>query len=133
MNQEKALNLLKQFSCIETKKINSQAQKEELAQALILISNLSESQNLGICADHAILGFKALKSYLHALGYESDSYPEAQILGDQPIYLKFSTERMSYSTSNYGGEYRGVLVTIFSDYNEDIIGTYGHLPLDLFD
>ena len=133
MNQERALSLLKQFSCIETQKINSQAEKEELAQALILISNLSESQNLGICADHAILGFKALNSYLRALGYQSDLYPEPGTLEDQPVYLKFSTERMSYSTSNYTGKYRGVLVTIFSYNNEDIIGTYGYLPLDLFD
>ncbi|MDJ0594500.1 MAG: DUF1824 family protein [Pleurocapsa sp. MO_226.B13] len=48
-----------------------------------------------------------------------------------PVYLKFSTQKMSYYSSEYTGEYRGVLVSIQSE-DDLIAGTYGHFPLDLF-
>jgi hypothetical protein len=132
MNQSEALNLLKQFSCLETKPVSSGAEKQKLAEAVILISSLSDSQNLGVCADNMAIGLESLKSYLTANGYEYNLNGELDVPDNQPVYIKFNTERMSSMISNYSGEYRGVLMTIFAEYNREIEGTYGHLPLDLF-
>jgi len=39
---------------------------------------------------------------------------------------------MSSIVSSYSGKYRGVLISIFANHNQQIEGAYGHLPLDLF-
>lgn len=132
MNQSEALNLLKQFSCLESKQVTSSAEKQQLAEAIILISSLSDSQNLGICADNTAIGWQSLKSYLMANGHEYNLNLEQNLPDNQPVYIKFNTERMSSIISTYFGEYRGVLMTIFADYNQEIEGTYGYFPLDLF-
>lgn len=133
MNQDtnQALAILKQYSCIELKIVNSEEEKQTLQSALKLIVSLSDNQNFGICASTTIEALETLKFYLQALGYDEDievNFP----LENKPVYLKFSTERMSCHLSDYQGDYRGVLITIFADFDEEIIGTYGHFPLDLF-
>jgi len=45
------------FSCIDSKSVESE--KRLLRQALILLTSLSDYQNLGICADTAAQGFLA--------------------------------------------------------------------------
>jgi len=127
---DQALKILKQYSCIEVKNVNSPAEKEQLCQALLLITSLSESENLGICADNSATALTALTSYLKALGYQPKLTEIPEI--NTPIYLKFSTQKMSHYLDSYSGEYRGVLVSCFSEENPEISGTYGHLPLDLF-
>ncbi len=127
----KALTILKQYSCIEVKMVNSDAEKQQLQEALKLIVSLSDNQNFGICASTTTEAFNTLKNYLQALGYSEDignNLPKE----DKPVYVKFSTERNSYNLSDYLGGYRGVLITIFADFEDKIVGTYGHLPLDLF-
>ncbi|MBE9046145.1 DUF1824 family protein [Pleurocapsales cyanobacterium LEGE 10410] len=108
---------------------------EQLRNSLLLVTSLSTSQNLGICADNSQQGFTALASYLEALGYQHDdwtSYLQSSVsIGSEPVYLKFSTQKMSYYSKKYTGEYRGVIVSCQSE-NELIAGTYGHFPLDLF-
>ncbi|MGH2414825.1 MAG: DUF1824 family protein [Microcystaceae cyanobacterium] len=128
---QKALNILKEFSCIQIKTVETEAEKEQLRQALLLITNLSEHENLGICADNAIQGFAALSSYLQALGYDV-SFDRASISSsNEPVYIKFNTQRMAHFVDSYTGSYRGVLVSCQSE-NDILVGTYGHLPLDLF-
>ncbi|MBL1210916.1 DUF1824 family protein [Geminocystis sp. GBBB08] len=133
MNQDKtqALSILKQYSCIELKIVNTEAEKKELQEALKLIVSLSDNQNFGICASNSQEAFNTLNNYLQALGY-TDKINVNLLEENQPVYLKFSTERISYNLSDYQGEYRGVLITIFADFEDEIVGTYGHLPLDLF-
>lgn len=133
MNQDtnQALAILKQYSCIELKIVNSEEEKQTLQSALKLIVSLSDDQNFGICASTTTEALETLKNYLQALGYNEDIDTNFS-LENKPVYLKFSTERMSYNLSDYQGEYRGVLITIFSDFDDKIIGTYGHLPLNLF-
>lgn len=133
MNQDtnQALAILKQYSCIELKIVNSEEEKQILQSALKLIVSLSDDQNFGICASTTKEAFDSLKSYLQALGYSKDIDINSP-LENKPVYLKFSTERMSYNLSDYQGEYRGVLITIFADFEDKIVGTYGYLPLDLF-
>lgn len=132
LDVNQALTILKQYSGIELKIINSQEEKETLQSALKLIVNLSDYQNLGICASTTQEAFDSLKKYLQALGYSQDITINSS-LENKPVYLKFSTERMSYNLSDYQGKYRGVLITIFADFDDKIVGTYGHLPIDLFD
>lgn len=126
-----ALKLLNLYSLAQVKKIEPQVEKEQLRQAILLVTNLSESENVGICADNAQQGFAALKSYLAALGYqntiEEDSIPSHQ----EAVYIKFNTSKMSHYLKEYTGKYRGVLVSCQSE-DDKIVGTYGHFPLDLF-
>ncbi|WPF89103.1 DUF1824 family protein [Cyanobacterium aponinum UTEX 3222] len=133
MNEKikQALSLLKSYSCLQLKTIKSEQEKQELESSIKLIVSLSDNQNFGICASNSHEAFNTLKNYLKALGYKENIDTE-KVTENKPVYLKFSTERKSYHLSDYSGDYRGVLITIFADFNEEIIGTYGHFPLNLF-
>ena len=131
MSIEEALKLLKEYGCIQLKIAQSPEEEEALRQAILLVNQGSESINLGICADNNQEGFKTLKSYLQALGY-----PLPNILPeDQPeqgaVYIKYNTQRQASYLDSYTGTYRGVLISCQSE-NEELVGTYGHFPLDLF-
>ena len=125
-----AQKVLKDFS-LDTL-VESAAEKALVRQALLMIADLSDYQNLGVCADTAEQGFSALASYLEALGYKVtlDRALSPSVAG--AVYLKFNTKRESYYLDSYTGQYRGVLVSCQSSDYEEINGTYGHLPLDLF-
>lgn len=131
LNVEQAQKILKEFSCTDTKSVDSEAQKALIRQALLLLTSKSDSQNLGVCADSTAQGFLALETYLQALGYKINLDQADTTSGVGPVYIKFSTQRESYYLDSYTGKYRGVLVTCQSLHDE-INGTYGHLPLDLF-
>jgi len=129
---EAARKVLGAFSCIDSKTVESASEKSLLRQALLLVTSLSDYQNLGICADTPTEGFSALESYLKALGYAA-TINEADINSDvDPVYIKFNSQKQSYYLNPYTGKYRGVLVSCQSSQDESISGTYGHLPLDLF-
>ena len=128
---EEALKILRAYSCTQIKTPSSQAEKEQLQQAVILIVSLSEWENLGVCADNAKVGFATLASYLKALGYEADFDSTSIPASEDPVYIKFSTQKMSHFLDSYSGEYRGILISCQAE-DEAIAGTYGHLPLDLF-
>lgn len=128
---EEALKILKGYSCIEIKTAESEEEKERLRQALLLIVSLSNSENLGVCADNAEQGFAALSSYLKALGYQTTFDKNSIPVNKDPVYIKFNTYKMSHFIDSYQGNYRGILVSCQSD-DDNIVGTYGHLPLDLF-
>ena len=128
---EAALKLLKTFSCNDAIALDSETEKNQLRQALKMVVDLSDSQNLGICADNAQQALQTLKQYLIALEYPTlKEYGNIPI--DTPIYLKFNTQKMSYYIDSYTGHYRGVLVACQSSENDNLAGTYGHFPLDLF-
>ncbi|WP_322112000.1 DUF1824 family protein [Aerosakkonema funiforme] len=129
---EQAQTILKQFSCIETKPIESEQEKALLRQALLTIAKLSDYLNLGICADTAEQGFAALKTYLEGLGYKIRLDTSKTPSLESPVYIKFNTHKQSHYLDSYTGIYRGVLVSCQSSENDSISGTYGHLPLDLF-
>ncbi len=129
---EEAQKILGNFSCMDTKSVDSESEKALIRQALLLITSESDYQNLGICADSAAQGFLALETYLHALGYKTnlDRSDITSFVGS--VYIKFNTHSESYYLDSYTGKYRGVLVSCQSSQDESINGTYGHLPLDLF-
>ena len=128
---DRALKLLKSHDRAQLTKTESSIKPEDLRSSLLLIKNLSLSQNLGICANNFQQGLTALESYLKAFGYQDDWDQNNVSNSSEPVYLKFSTEKMSYYSDKYIGEYRGVLVSFQSE-DDLIAGTYGHFPLDLF-
>ena len=127
---DKALKIVKSYDCAKPTNTEVLAEPEQLRNSLLLVTSLSSSQNLGICADDFQQGFATLTSYLAAFGYEINLEQNVSI-SSEPVYLKFSTQKMSYYSKKYTGEYRGVLVSCQSE-DDLIAGTYGHFPLDLF-
>ena len=129
---EQAQKILENFSCLDTKSVESESEKDLIRQALQLLTSKSDYLNLGICADSATQGFLALETYLQVLGYKAtlDRADTTSWVGS--VYIKFNTQRESYYLDSYTGKYRGVLVSCQSSQYESLNGTYGHLPLELF-
>ena len=129
---DRALKILKSYDdSIQVINTEPLAELEELRNSLILVASLSSSLNLGICAADFQQGFSALASYLEAFGYQNNLEQDHANQNHEPVYLKFSTQKMSYYSSEYTGKYRGVLISYQSE-DDLIAGTYGHFPLDLF-
>jgi hypothetical protein len=126
-----ALAILKQYSCVQVKTVEDEAEKKQLRAAILLITSLCDRENIGICADTAEQGFRALASYLEAMGYANTLDPASIPTTKEPIYIKFNTQKLSYYVDAYVGTYRGVLISCQSE-DDKLGGTYGHFPLDLF-
>jgi len=123
--------MIKYYDCASTKNLELSIELSELRNSLLLVAKLASSQRLGICADNFQQGFATLTSYLKAFGYPHNLEQDLTIVPNEPVYLKFSTQKMSYYADKYTGTYRGVLISCQSE--EDLVsGTYGHFPLDLF-
>lgn len=126
---EEAQNILKLFSCTDTKSADSPEEKAALREALLLLAGLSDYQILGICADTAEQGLLALKTYAAGLGWE----PPLDIANvEGAVYIKFNPKTGLCYMDSYAGTYRGVLVSCQSSGDGGINEMYGHLPLDLF-
>ncbi|MEA5470969.1 DUF1824 family protein [Spirulina sp. 06S082] len=126
-----ARKILDSFSGVTPKVPASETEAEELRQAIRLMTTRSESENLGVCADNSSQGYRVLAHYLEALGY-AVPFAIAEIESvDTPVYIKFNTAKMSHYLDAYEGNYRGVLIACQSE-EEEINGTYGHFPLNLF-
>ena len=128
-----AEEILHKFTCQNIKLIESPEEKAITQAAILLLTNLSDYQMLGICAGSTTEALSALESYLRALGYKNtliDDFNFSSIEGS--VYLKFNGIKEAYHLESYIGEYRGVLVSCQSAEDGGINGTYGHLPLDLF-
>ncbi len=132
MHLEEAIKLLRQYSCMTVKIPQSEAEKKELQQAVIEVVNLSDWENLGICANNSKVGFGVLTSYLKALGYPVRFDLSAINASKEPVYIKYNTQKLSYHLDYYNGESRGVLISCQSE-NDLIAGTYGYFPENLFD
>jgi hypothetical protein len=124
-----AQKLLKSFNCLEGKSVNYESEKALIRQALLLLTEYSDYQILGICADTTSQGLIALKSYSTALGYE----PNLNLATvDGSVYIKFNPNTGLCYIDSYTGTHRGVLVSFQSSEVGEINEMYGHLPLDLF-
>ena len=126
------ITVLKEKSCIETPEIQSEAERETLRQNILFACKESDWENIGICADNAILAVSAVREYLKALGYKNDFKADITEWANKPVYLKFNTKKMVYYLDDYDGGYRGVLIALQSE-EEEMMGTYGYFPLDLFE
>jgi hypothetical protein len=127
---QEAVGILKEYSCTQIKTVNSPTEKEQLTKAILLVSELSEYQNLGICADNLESGLESLKNYLQVLGYQLP-LPAIEQTTTGPVYIKFNTKKQNFYLDDYEGDYRGVLISYQGD-DQEVMGTYGYFPLDLF-
>lgn len=125
---QEAHKILKAFDCINNNTAST-PNKALIREALLLTTDFSDYEILGICADTAEQGILALKSYADALGYEPNLNIGA-IAG--PIYIKFNPKTNLCYIDSYQGNHRGVLVSCQSAYDGGVNEMYGHLPIDLF-
>ena len=110
----------------------TEAQQQTVRDALLWLNENSEYQTLGICADSLSQAEAALKSYVAAISQPIQvDIPERA----GAVFLKFNTLKNAWYIDGYSGESRGVLVTYHTSEPEedDINGTYGPFPFDLFD
>lgn len=127
---EATLKRLRSYSCI-TPKIVTPEEKIPLQNAIVEVVKRSDGHNFGICADTPEEAIQALCSYLKGIGYtvELTSLPQNAIAG--VTYLKYNLQRQAFYLDEYTGTYRGVLIACQGD--ENVSGTYGYFPLDLFE
>jgi hypothetical protein len=130
--RETAAAFLQKFVCIKGELKLKPEEKTQVREALTVLTQASDYQTLGICADDLAEGVNTLKAYLMGLGYgssfEIQDFPDTE----NPVYMKYNTRKHTHYVDAYMGNYRGVLVTFQSDYSDRQSGTYGHFPLDLF-
>jgi hypothetical protein len=133
LSTQDAETILKPFVCNDESRALSYVEQQQVRDAILTLVSGSDFQTLGICADSAQQAMTALGAYLKAFGDRADDLvlPEPTP-NDEPIYIKFNTQRRSLHCDGYIGPYRGVLVTCQSLDLAKSGGTYGHLPLDLF-
>lgn len=108
------------------------SQAETVRESLLWLNANSEYQTLGICANNLTEAKAALIGYIAAI-----SQPIQVDIPDREgaVFLKFNTLKNAWYIDNYSGESRGVLVTYHTSEPEEdeVNGTYGPFPLDLFD
>jgi Domain of unknown function (DUF1824) len=129
LDKEAALEILRQFLCVELGSASPELNHETIREALQFVADHSDYQILGICADDIAQGQQALHQYLAALG--RSERPDV-IQMDGTIYIKYNPKTGRCHAEPYTGTHRGVLVSCQSAYDDDINETFGHLPLDLF-
>lgn len=120
---------LNRFSCLDVPPALGDQEKADIRAALLLLNELSDYQTLGICADTLLQGKSAADAYVSALGNPVNlNLPERE----GPVYVKFNTLKGAWYLDNYSGPSRGVLITYHSSEVDEVNGTYGPFPLDLF-
>ena len=109
----------------------SATQAEDIRSALLWLNEMSEYQTLGICAGALPDAEVALKGYIAALSQPINVDIPTQ---EGAVFLKFNTLKNAWYLDGYSGESRGVLVTYHTSEPDldDVNGTYGPFPLDLF-
>ena len=130
---------LNQFVCFQTLPPLSELITEQVQRSLQFLVEQSDFQTFGICADSAQASETALNSYLSGLGYpqltESGIQIEAPADLDPaqtPVFMKYNLRNGKCYQEPYTGTARGVLITCHGAAQDDINGTYGHFPLNLF-
>ncbi len=111
------------------KSLQDSMPKDEIYDALTLVLNESEYQNLGICAENHAEGLLALQQYLAAFGEEVQ--PTCADPG-KPLYIKYNGKTQACYSEAYDGVHRGVIISCYSSYDDGVNETFGHFPLDLF-
>ncbi|GAP97494.1 DUF1824 family protein [Leptolyngbya sp. NIES-2104] len=127
MTRSQAETILRQFIC--TERSSEPLDYAAIREAVFIVADLSDYQILGICAETAEEGLKALSSYTSALKYD---VPETRSIPGT-IYIKFNPLTGRSHMEPYAGEHRGALVSCQSAFDDGVNETFGHLPLDLFD
>lgn len=120
-----------EISLLHTPTELSDEQRAKVCDRLLWLNEQSEYQTLGICASTLAEAIATLKSYVSALSQPIQVDIEPR---DGAVFLKFNTLKNAWYVDGYTGDSRGVLVTYHTSEPEldDVNGTYGPFPLDLF-
>jgi hypothetical protein len=130
LSLEGALQLLRQFTCLDLLSQEPQPEALSVRQALRLVREHSDYQIFGICADSADAAIAVLHTYLQELDYPEKPVPGNQV--DGPVYLKYNPRSQLCYLDGYTGHHRGVLLSCQSAYDGDVNEIFGHLPLGLW-
>lgn len=130
--QNSAETFLNQFICREDIDGIPEDERAKIREALTLLIPQSDYQTLGVCADDLSQAVTALNHYLKGLGHDLSLEKPEDKIPKGSVFLKYNTRKQGYYLDRYEGPYRGVLVSLQSDYVEGLQGTYGHFPLNLF-
>lgn len=104
--------------------------RSQIREALDYLTKQADYHIFGICADTTDVALQSLKSYAANFRYE---LPEADLPAiAEGVYLKYNPRSRRYHLDNYQGTYRGVLISLHTDFTDGYSGTHGHFPLDLF-
>jgi hypothetical protein len=104
--------------------------RSQIREALDYLTKQADYHIFGICADTTDAALRSLKSYAANFRYE---LPEADLPSiAEGVYLKYNPRSRHYHLDNYKGTYRGVLISLHTDFTDGYSGTHGHFPLDLF-
>lgn len=129
MTPQDAHQFLLQFDCLTPDRAQA-ADRAQIRTALAQVTQQSDYQILGICADTLDDAKHALQTYATALGYNPPIDSLQPVEG--PVYLKFNPRSGLCYADSYTGDHRGVLVSCQSAYEDGLNQMYGHLPLDVF-
>lgn len=123
---------LGRFSRLDIAPLLTADEAAAIREVLLRFNELSDYQTLGVCADDLATAKAAIAAYVAALSRPIQLELEPR---QGPVYLKFNTLNGAWYLDDYAGSSRGVLVSFHaSEPDVDAInGTYGPLPLDLFD
>ncbi|ASC72524.1 hypothetical protein XM38_034820 [Halomicronema hongdechloris C2206] len=121
---------LARFSCLEVPPTLSPQERQTLREELLQFNQLSDYQTLGICVESLDKAQAALEAYVAALGGQCTLTLTADHAG--PFYIKFNTLNDKGYVNRYDGPSRGVLITYHASEVDEVNGTYGPFPLDLF-
>ena len=134
LETQAALKYLQIFSVKpESVDLTSPEEREQLRSHLIHVASLADHHNFGVCADQGTEGFSALAHYLSALDYPVPFNLVQLPAVDEPIYIKFNGQTLAHYHNSYTGDYRGVLISCLSSDYDQLNGTFGYFPLNLFD
>ncbi|MEM6592808.1 MAG: DUF1824 family protein [Cyanobacteria bacterium P01_C01_bin.73] len=126
-SQRRMLLPYSRFDCPPTLDAST---RSSICQVLQTFDQLADYETLGVCAEDLDSARVSLEAYLRAFGITvSLKIPERS----GSVYLKFNTLNGQWYLDSYTGRSRGVLVTFHASDAEEIGGTYGPFPLDLFD
>jgi hypothetical protein len=104
--------------------------RSQIREALDYLTKQADYHIFGICADTIAEALQALQNYAAHFRYE---LPEADLSAiAEGVYLKYNPRSRRYHLDNYKGTYRGVLISLHTDFTDGYSGTHGHFPLDLF-
>lgn len=130
MTTAQAQAIIAPFNCLETKKIESSAEKVAVRQAVLQLASITDTHMFGILAADWEGAIAALHSYAKAFGYEP---PAVVNPCNDAVYIKFNPRAGLCYASPYPDDHRGVLIAFQSDFADGINEMCGHLPLDLFE
>lgn len=139
LTAESVRRFLNQFVCFQTLPPLPEPIAEQVQRSLQFLVGESDFQTFGICADSAQASEAALNSYLTGLGYADllKNGIEIQAPVDlnptqTPVFMKYNLRNGKCYQEPYTGTARGVLITCHGAAQDEINGTYGHFPLNLF-